>query len=90
MRNQWFIVILKKKVPHILWDYGSNWVAEIMQRTYDSAGYLYYCTSLEELTGKTSTVSRVTNLELQIDSNKARINALNKAIKNALIAKPMS
>ena len=31
--NKWFIVMLRRKVPYRLWDYGLKWVAEIMQRT---------------------------------------------------------
>ena len=47
MRKKWFRFMLRKKVPHILWDYGLKWVAEIMQRTVGSAGSLHYSTSLE-------------------------------------------
>ena len=53
MRKKWFIVILRKKVPHILWDYGLKWVAEIMQMTAGSVGSLHDRTSLEEVTGET-------------------------------------
>ena len=57
MRKKWFIVILRKKVPHILWDYGLKWVAEIMQRTAGLSGSLHYRTSLEEVTGKNPDIS---------------------------------
>ena len=48
--------MLRKKVPHILWDYGLKWVVEIMQRTDVSEGYLHYSTSLEEVTGETTDI----------------------------------
>ena len=57
MRKKWFRVMLRKKVPHRLWDYGLKWVAEIMQRTASSAGSIHYCTSLEEVTGETPDIS---------------------------------
>ena len=47
MRKKWFKVILRKKFPHRLWDYGLKWVAYIMHRTSGSAGSLNYCTYLE-------------------------------------------
>ena len=57
MRKKWFRVMLKKKIPHRLWDYGLKWVADIMQRTSGSAGSLHYCTSLEEVTVETTDIS---------------------------------
>ena len=57
MRKKWFRVILIKKVPHILWDYGLKWVAEIMQRTAGSAVSLHYRISLEEVTDETPDIS---------------------------------
>ena len=57
MRIKWFRVMLRKKVPHRLWDYGLKWVAEIMQRTAGSEGSLHYCTSLEEATSETPEIS---------------------------------
>ena len=38
MRKKCFCVMIRKKVPHRLWDYGLKWVAEIMQSTAGSAG----------------------------------------------------
>ena len=45
--------MLRKKAPHILWDYGLKWVVDIIYRTASSSGYLHNCTSLEEVTGET-------------------------------------
>ena len=58
MRKKWFKVILRKKFPHRLWDYGLKWVAYIMHRTSGSAGSLNYCTYLEEVTGETPDFSK--------------------------------
>ena len=57
MRKKWFIVMLRNKASHRLWDYGLKWVAEIMQRTAGSEGSLHYCTSLEEATSETPEIS---------------------------------
>ena len=53
MGKKWLRVMLGKKVPHRLWDYGLKWVAEIMQRTSSSMSYLHYHTYLEEVTSET-------------------------------------
>ena len=57
MRKKWFIVMLRKKFPHRLWDYGIKWVTDIMQRNAGSAAYLHCRTSLEEVTGETPEIS---------------------------------
>ena len=38
IHNKWDQVMLIKKVPRRLWDYGLKWVAEIMQRTVSLSG----------------------------------------------------
>ena len=53
MRKKWFRVTLRNKVLYKLWDYGLNWVSDIIQRTAGSAGSLNYCTPPEELAGET-------------------------------------
>ena len=57
MRKKWFYVMLINKVPHRLRNYGLEWVEEIMHSTVGSAGYLHYCTSLEEVTGEIPDIS---------------------------------
>ena len=140
IRKRWFCIILKKKVPRRLWDYGVKWVCEVMQRTASTSGDLSRRTALEQLTGETpeiseyldftfydwcwyndnaglgetklgcwlgvshrigslmsywvltqkgnvislTTVSRVTNLEMQIDSTKARLQEFDTAIIDRL------
>ena len=49
--------MLRKKVSHKLWDYILEWVAEIIQRTYGSAGCLHYSTSIEEAIDATTDIS---------------------------------
>ena len=134
IRKRWFRIMLKKKVPRWLWDYGIKWVCEVMQRTASLSGDLSGRTALEQLTGETpkiseyldltfydwcwyndnaglgetkfgrwlgvshrvgslmsywvltqkgnvisrTTVSRVTNLEIQIDSTKSRLQEFDK------------
>ena len=50
IRKHWFRVMLKKKVPKRLWDYGIKWVCEVMQCTASTSGER---TALEQLTGET-------------------------------------
>ena len=38
IRKHWFQVMLKKKVPKRLWDYGIKWVCEVMQCTASTSG----------------------------------------------------
>ena len=40
LRKKWYRVMVRKKVPQRLWDYGMKWVSEIMSMTYTSAGGL--------------------------------------------------
>ena len=55
--KHWFRVMLKKKVPKHLWDYGIKWVWEVMQRTASTSGDLSRRTTLEQLTGETPEIS---------------------------------
>ena len=57
IRKRWFRVMLKKKVPKRLWDYGIKWVCEVMQHTASTSGNLYRRTALEQLTGETPEIS---------------------------------
>ena len=53
IRKHWFRVMLKKKVPKRLWDYGIKWVCEVMQCTASTSRDLSRRTALEQLKGKT-------------------------------------
>ena len=63
MRKNQFCVMIRKKVPRILWDYGINWVEDIMKRTSGLEGSLNYRTSLEEVTGETPDISDYLDFE---------------------------
>ena len=57
IRKKWYRVMLKKKTPRRLWDYGLRWVCEIMQRTASWSGSLEGRTPLEMVTGETPDIS---------------------------------
>ena len=57
IRKRWFWIMLKKKVPKRLWDYGIKWVCEVMQCTASTSGDLSGRTALEQLTAKTPEIS---------------------------------
>ena len=57
IRKRWFCIMLKKKVPMRLWDYGIKWVCEVMQHTASTSGDLSGQTALEQLTGETPEIS---------------------------------
>ena len=40
IRKRWFHIMLKKKVPRWLWDYGIKWVCKVMQHTASTSGDL--------------------------------------------------
>ena len=140
IQKRWFRIMLKKKVPRWLWDYGVKWVCEVMQCTASTSGDLSGQTALKQLTGETpkiseyldftfydwcwyndnagfgemklgrwlgvshrvgslmsywvltqkgnvisrTTVSRVTNLEMQIHSTKSRLQEFDTAITDRL------
>ena len=53
IRKLWFRIMLKKKVPRQLWDYGVMCVCKVMQCTASTSGDLSGQTTLEQLTGET-------------------------------------
>ena len=57
IRKRWFRIMLKKKVPKRLWDYGIKWVFEVMQCTASTSRNLCGQTALEQLTGETPEIS---------------------------------
>ncbi len=140
VRRKWFRVMVRKSVPHRLWDYGLQWVCDIQNRTSNSARELEGRCPLERVTGETvdiseyldfgfydwvwfrenaglgetklgewlgvshrvgtmmsfwvitsagkvlsrTTVQRVTNLELQLEENKAKCLAFTAALQERL------
>ncbi len=57
VRQKWFRVMVRKNVPHRLWDYGLQWVCDIQNRTSNSARGLDGRCPLERLTGETVDIS---------------------------------
>ena len=57
VRRKWYGVMVRKRVPTRLWDYGMRWVTEIMSHTFTSAGDINGCVPLSKVTGETVDVS---------------------------------
>ena len=58
IRKKWFRVMVRKRVPRRLWDYGMRWVCETMQRTSTTAGGLDGAIPLQGITGETEDISQ--------------------------------
>jgi hypothetical protein len=52
VRKKWFRIMMKKKVPARLWDYGFRWVCEIQNRTSNTSRGLNGRCPLEKITGE--------------------------------------
>ena len=57
IRKKWFRVMVKRRVPKRLWDYGLRWVCEIQNRTANSARDLHGRCPLEKITGESVDIS---------------------------------
>ena len=57
LRKKWFRVMVKKRVPRKLWDYGARWICETMQLTATSAGGMGTSIPLQVVTGETPDIS---------------------------------
>ena len=57
VRRKWYRVMIRKRVPTRLWDYGMRWVSGIMAQTHTLAGEINGCTPLCRVTGKTVDIS---------------------------------
>ena len=57
VRRKWFRIMVRKKVPSKLWDYGMRWVCEIMQRTYLRSHRIDGAVPLQAVTGETPDIS---------------------------------
>ena len=38
LRRKWYRIMIRKKVPQRLWDYGMKWTSEVISLTYSGAG----------------------------------------------------
>lgn len=58
IRRKWFRIMVRRRVPRRLWDYGMRWVAETSRMTYTTAGGLSGGgIPLEAVTGETQDIS---------------------------------
>ena len=57
IRRKWFRIMVRKRVPRKLWDYGMRWVCEVMNITYTTAGSMDGCIPQEKVTGETCDIS---------------------------------
>ena len=137
VRKKWFRIMVRKRVPRRVWDYGLRWVCDIQNRTANTSRGLGGRCPLEKITGESvdiseyldfgffdrvwfkqnaglgetklgrwlgvshrvgtlmsywiltaerkvlsrTTVQRITNLELQLDENKARCKEYDESIQ---------
>ena len=56
-RRKLYRVIIRKRVPEALWDYGLIWISETMSITHTSAGGLNGCIPITQVTGETADIS---------------------------------
>ena len=57
VRKKWFRIMVRRKVPQRLWDYGLRWVCEIQNRTSNTARGLDGKCPLEKVTGESVDIS---------------------------------
>lgn len=57
IRKKWFRIMVKKRVPRRLWDYGLRWVCDIQNRTSNSSRGLDGRCPLERITGESVDIS---------------------------------
>ena len=55
--KKWLRIMVRRKIPQLLWDYGLRWVCEIQNRTSNSARGLDGKCPLEEVTGESVDIS---------------------------------
>ena len=61
LKKRWYRIMLKKKVPKRLWDYGLVWICETGNLTVSSSRYAHGRTPLELVTGDTPDISEYTD-----------------------------
>ena len=57
IRKKWYRIMVKKRVPRRLWDYGLRWVCDIQNRTSNTARGLNGQCPLEKITGESVDIS---------------------------------
>ena len=57
LRRKWYRIMIRKRIPKQLWDYGLKWVSETSSLTHTTAGVLGGTIPLQEVTGETPDIS---------------------------------
>ena len=57
LRRKWFRIMIRKRVPRKLWDYGLKWVSETMSLTHSSSGGIHGQVPFTTVTGETPDIS---------------------------------
>ena len=57
LRRKWYRVMIRKRMPEQLWDYGLRWVSETSSLTHTTAGVLGGTIPLQEVSGETPDIS---------------------------------
>ena len=57
LRKKWFRIMVRKRVPRKLWDYGYKWVSETMSMTHTSSGGMDGSVPITKVTGETTDIS---------------------------------
>ena len=58
IRKKWFRIMVRKRVPRRLWDYGLRWVCDIQNRTANSSRGLGGKCPLKKMTGESVDISK--------------------------------
>ena len=57
IRRKWYRLMVRKRVPPQLWDYGMRYISEISSLTFTQAGSLDGCIPIQNVTGETPDIS---------------------------------
>ena len=54
LHRKWYRIMIRKRIPRELWNYGLRWVSETMSLMHTSAGTLNSQIPLTQVTGETA------------------------------------
>ena len=57
LRRKWYRIMIRKRIPPKLWDYGLRWVSETSSLTHSTAGSMQGGIPLAQVTGETPDIS---------------------------------
>ncbi|KAI2511683.1 Reverse transcriptase (RNA-dependent DNA polymerase) [Fragilaria crotonensis] len=87
IKNRWCRIMLEKKVPPRLWDYGFAWVCEVENICANFSKYAEGRTPLEIVTGDMPDISEdLTNAERATDETRSRMLEYEEKLKTVLDA----